>query len=122
MRRVGRLQIWIGLKKVASAASFTASDMVGWAWQVRARSSDEPPNSISTATSWIISPAPKPTMWRAEHAVGLLVGEDLDEAVGVQHGARAAVGGERELADLVVDAGLLQLLLGLADGGDFRLV
>ena len=41
----------------------TASDMVGCAWQVRARSSAEPPNSISTATSWIISPAPKPTMW-----------------------------------------------------------
>ena len=30
------------------AASFTASDSVGCAWQVRARSSDEPPNSIST--------------------------------------------------------------------------
>ena len=49
--------IWIGLAKVASADSRTASDMVGWAWQVRARSSDDPPNSISTASSWIISPA-----------------------------------------------------------------
>ena len=29
-------QMWIGLKKVASAASLTASDMVGCAWQVRA--------------------------------------------------------------------------------------
>ena len=27
----------------------------------------------------------------AEHAVGLLVGEDLDEALGVQHGAGAAL-------------------------------
>lgn len=49
--------IWIGLAKVARADSRTASDMVGWAWQVRARSSDEPPNSIRTASSWIISPA-----------------------------------------------------------------
>ncbi len=49
--------IWIGLAKVARADSRTASDMVGWAWQVRAKSSDEPPNSISTASSWIISPA-----------------------------------------------------------------
>ena len=39
----------------------------------------------------------------AEHPVRRRVGEDLDEAVGVAHGARAAVGGERELADLVGD-------------------
>ena len=32
----------------------------------------------------------------------------------------AAVGGEREFADLVGDAGGLQLLLGLADRGDLR--
>ena len=34
----------------------TASSRVGWAWQVRARSSDEPPNSIATAASAIIVP------------------------------------------------------------------
>jgi hypothetical protein len=55
-------QICIARFATAIAASFTASDIVGWAWQVRARSSAEPPNSISTAASWIISPAPKPTM------------------------------------------------------------
>src|SRR5690554_2909744 len=52
--------IWMGLENVARAASLTASDIVGCAWQVRARSSEEPPNSIRTAASWIISPAPKP--------------------------------------------------------------
>jgi hypothetical protein len=56
------LQICIARFATAIAASFTTSDIVGWAWQVRARSSAEPPNSISTAASWIISPAPKPTM------------------------------------------------------------
>ncbi len=61
--RGGANQIWIDRLSTPIAASFTASDIVGCAWQVRARSSAEPPNSISTAASWIISPAPKPTMW-----------------------------------------------------------
>ena len=56
----------------------------------------------------------------AEDAVGLGVGEELHEAVGRVVGLGAAVGGERELADLVGDAGGLQLLLGLADAGDLR--
>ena len=56
----------------------------------------------------------------AEHAVGLGVGQDLHEAVGLVVGLGAAVGGERELADVVGDAGRLQLLLGLADRGDLR--
>src|SRR5437868_220185 len=55
-------QIWIARLPTASAASLTASDRVGWAWQVRARSSAEPPNSISTTASWIISPASAPMM------------------------------------------------------------
>src|SRR3954454_23060271 len=55
--------IWMARLPTASAASLTASERVGWAWQVRARSSAEPPNSISTAASWIISPASAPTMW-----------------------------------------------------------
>src|SRR4051812_47549929 len=50
----------------------------------------------------------------AEHAVALLVSQDLHETVGMQYAARAAIGGEGEFADLVVDAGLLQLFLGLA--------
>ena len=42
----------------------------------------------------------------AEHAVGLGVGEDLHEAVGLLVGLGAAVGGEREFSDVVGDAGL----------------
>jgi hypothetical protein len=56
----------------------------------------------------------------AEHAVGRGVGQDLHEAVGRLVDLGAAVGGERELADVVGDAGGLQLLLGLADRGDLR--
>ena len=56
----------------------------------------------------------------AEHAVGRGVGENLHEAVGLAHRARAAIGGEGEFADLVGDALGLQLFLGRADRGDFR--
>jgi hypothetical protein len=49
----------------------------------------------------------------AEHAVGLGVGEDLHEAVGLQVDLGAAVGGEGKFADLVGNAGLLQFLLVL---------
>ena len=49
---------------------------------------------------------------RAEDPVGLGVGEDLDEAVGFGVAAGAGVGGERKLADPVLDAVALQLLLG----------
>src|SRR3546814_6789163 len=56
----------------------------------------------------------------ADHLLGLVVLEDLHEAGGHGHGARARIGGERELASLVGDARGLQLFLGLADGGDFR--
>src|SRR6201985_3647183 len=55
--------IWMARLPTASAASLTASERVGWAWQVRARSSAEPPNSINTAASWIISPASAPIIW-----------------------------------------------------------
>src|SRR5689334_7499189 len=56
----------------------------------------------------------------AEHAVGRPVGENLDETFGGAVDLGAAVGGEGELADLVVDAGVLQLLLGLTDRRDLR--
>jgi hypothetical protein len=102
------------------AASFTASDIVGCAWQVRARSSDEPPNSISTAASWIISPAPAPTMWTpSTRSVALSASTLTKPSVGAV-GARPAIGRERELADVVGDARRLQLFLGLADRGDLR--
>lgn len=56
------LQAWIGPSPQASAASRTASEKVGWAWQVRATSSAEAPNSIATHISWMRSPAEGPMM------------------------------------------------------------
>jgi hypothetical protein len=56
----------------------------------------------------------------AEEPVGLRVRQHLHEAVGLVVDLGAAVGGEGELADLVGDAGGLQLFLGLADPGDLR--
>src|SRR5690606_3865507 len=56
----------------------------------------------------------------AQHAVGLGVGDDLDEAGGLVGGHGAAAGGERRDADVDVHALGLQRLLGLADPGDFR--
>ena len=55
-----------------------------------------------------------------KHPVAGGIGQHFDKAVGVGIGAGARVGGERELADSVFDAGRLQLFLGLADRGDFR--
>src|SRR5688572_10726842 len=43
----------------------------------------------------------------AQHTVARLVGEDLHESVGLEHGAGTAVGRKREFSDLVIDAGLL---------------
>lgn len=53
-----------------------------------------------------------------EDTVGLSVGEELDETVGVGVGLGAGVGAEGEGAGLVLDAGLLELGLVLADPGD----
>jgi len=44
------------------AASLTVSVSMGWAWQVRARSSAELPNSMATAASAIILLACAPMM------------------------------------------------------------
>ena len=52
-----------------------------------------------------------------EDTVGLSVGEELDETVGVGVGLGAGVGAEGEGADLVLDALRLELLLSLADPG-----
>src|SRR3989304_2668099 len=38
------------------AASFTASGSVGWAWQVRAMSSAEAPNSMASAACGVMLP------------------------------------------------------------------
>ena len=55
-------QMWIGAPWVASAASLIASSSVGWGWQLRARSSEDAPNSIASAASAIIVPASAPMM------------------------------------------------------------
>ena len=73
----------------ASAASLVASESEGWAWQMRARSSDEAPNSIATTPSAISSLTQRTDDVHAEDAIGLRVGEDLHEADGVAQRARA---------------------------------
>src|SRR3979409_18630 len=60
----------------------------------------------------------RPDDMDTEYAVRLGVGEDLDEAVSVCVGARAASRREGEFSGLVDDPGGLQLLLGLADRSD----
>src|SRR5690606_33587195 len=57
----------------------------------------------------------------AQHAVGLGIGDDLDETGGVVGGHGTAAGGERSDADIDLDSLGLQGLLGLADPGDFRM-
>ncbi len=56
----------------------------------------------------------------AQDLVGRSVGQDLHKALGLVVDLGAAVGGEGELALLVVDARRLQRLFGLADPGHFR--
>lgn len=53
-----------------------------------------------------------------ENPVRLLLRDELDEALGVRVGLRARVGAEGELADVVLDALRLELVLGLANPGD----
>ena len=54
----------------------------------------------------------------AEHAIGGGVGKNFHEPILFAERGRAGVGGERELANAIFDACLLQLLLGLSDRGD----
>ena len=51
----------------------------------------------------------------AKHAVGLRIGEDLHEAFRLVHAASAAVGAEWELADAILAARFLELLLRQTD-------
>lgn len=54
-----------------------------------------------------------------KYTVGLLLSDNLDGTLSVQVGLGTRIGSEGELADLVLDAGGLELLLGLANPGDF---
>ena len=56
----------------------------------------------------------------AEDLVSLLLGEELDEAVGVEVGLGTRVGDEAELADVVLDTSGLEVLLSLTNPGDLR--
>lgn len=56
-------QKWMAFPWVAIQASLNASERVGWAWQVLAKSSELAPYSIPITASEIISPAPGPIMW-----------------------------------------------------------
>src|SRR3990167_2748484 len=57
----------------------------------------------------------------AQYAVGSGVGNNLDHAAGIIGSHGPATGGEREGTDVDGNALALQLLLGLADPGDFRM-
>ena len=113
-------QILIARLSTASAASLTASVSVGWAWQVRAISSDV------RRTPW--PPRPRRSGCRrrgrgcgrpARRSV--LASARIFTSPSVSSGTLARpLAGEREFADLVLDAGCLELLLGLADAGHLR--
>lgn len=55
-----------------------------------------------------------------EDAVSLGISEDLDDTLSIIDSASTRVGHEGELADLVLDALSLEVLLVLTDGGDLR--
>ena len=54
-------QMWSARPPTASAASFTASGSVGWAWTERAMSSALAPSSIATTNSAMMALACGPT-------------------------------------------------------------
>src|SRR6266496_2888377 len=109
--------MWIARPSTARAASFSASLNVGWAWEVRAMSSAEAPNSSASAASAIIVPASGPMMWTPSTRSFAASASTLTKP-SVSALARARVGGERELADPVLRPGRFQLVFGLADRGD----
>ena len=51
----------------------------------------------------------------SEQDTRVRVGYHLDETIGLQHRTCAAIGREREFADFVFDASLLEFFLRLAD-------
>src|SRR5260221_14343756 len=110
--------MWMARLSTANAASFTASVNVGWGWQVRAISSDAAPNSMATAASAIHVAGVRADDVDAEHAVGLGIGEDFHEALGLQVHLCAAIGGKGKFAGVVGGTGPLQFLLALSHRGD----
>jgi hypothetical protein len=130
------LYMWMGLSYAAIAASLNASDRVGYEGKVRSRSIQ-----LVSDTTYVSMASPRNVLRtravlhrentladhltrvraddvHAEHTVGLRLRDDLHAAVRVRVRLGARVGAERELARLVLGAGSLELLLGLADPGD----
>src|SRR6185437_7047247 len=62
MAVIHQFALWIARLSTDSAASCTTSDRVGCAWMMRARSSEEPLNSIATTPSAISSETSGPHM------------------------------------------------------------
>ena len=93
---------------------------MGCAWHVRATSSAEAPNSIAVTSSGDQRTGIRSDDVRAEQAIGRFVGQQFHEAIRLANRTRAAVRGERELADVVGYAGGFQFLLGLPDRSNLR--
>ncbi len=100
----------------------TASDNVGCAWQVRARVFCRAAELHQDCGFRDQLAGVGANDVDAEHTIRRGVGENFDEAVGHVNGLGAAVGGEREFADVVGDACGFKFFLGLADARHFRAV
>ena len=102
------------------AASPSTSDRVGCGWTADATSQAVASNSIAALASAMSSVTCAADHVDAQDLVGLGVGDDLGEAVGLAVDERLADRLEGELADLERDAVPLALGLGAADRRDLR--
>ena len=119
-RGAASAHIWMARLSAASAASFTASFSVGCAWQVRAKSSAEPPNSISTAASAIMVPASAPRICTPSTRSVAASASTLTKPSVVRLTLARPLAVKGNLPTLISDARVLQLLLGLAHARHFR--
>ena len=101
----------IALPSTARAASPSASDSVGCGWTAEPTSHAVASSSIAALASVIRSVTCGADHVDAQQLVGLLVGDDLDEALVLAADERLADGLERDLADL--DREAVALALGL---------
>ena len=115
-----RHQKLIDLPSTAIAASPRTSLSVGWGWVDAA---DLPRRRLELERDRRLGDevrGVRPDDVDAERVVGLLVGDDLREALVLADDDRLGDRLERDLADLDVEALLLGLLLGQPDRGDLR--
>lgn len=57
----------------------------------------------------------------AENLVSFLLGQELDETIGIVDSLCSRVGNVRELARLVFNTGFLEFFFGFSDPCDFRM-